>query len=85
MAPRGKEEEDKMKVPGPGAYETSDMDVCKKKNPVFTMSPKTNVPTDHTIKPAPNAYSVEKCEGKQTPQFSFGIKHSPYLGNLRNQ
>ncbi|XP_071528740.1 LOW QUALITY PROTEIN: protein CIMAP1C-like [Panulirus ornatus] len=88
MAPRPAEEVDKMKVPGPGAYEAGDLDKSRVSLPAFTMSPKTSLPTDHTQKPAPNAYSPEKSESsevKSTPHFSFGIKHSQYLGKLRDQ
>lgn len=62
MAPRPAEEVDKMKVPGPGAYEAGDLDKSRVSLPAFTMSPKTSLPTDHTLKPAPNAYSPEKSE-----------------------
>lgn len=88
MAPRPAEEVDKMKVPGPGAYEAGDLDKSRVSLPAFTMSPKTSLPTDHTQKPAPNAYSPENSESsevKSTPHFSFGIKHSQYLGKLRDQ
>nr|QPM92669.1 outer dense fiber protein 3 [Procambarus clarkii] len=88
MAPRAVEEMDKMQVPGPGTYEAGNLDKSRVSLPAFTMAPKTNLPTDRTQKPAPNAYSPEKSESsetKTTPQFSFGIKHSQYLGKLRDQ
>ncbi|XP_042224830.1 outer dense fiber protein 3-like isoform X3 [Homarus americanus] len=88
MAPRPAVEVDKMRVPGPGTYEAGNLDKCRVSLPAFTMAPKTTLPTDHTQKPAPNAYSPEKSESsenKTTPEFSFGIKHSQYLGKLRNQ
>lgn len=88
MAPRPQEETDKMQVPGPGAYEAGDLDKCRHSMPAFTMAPKTLVPTDHTQKPAPNAYSPDRSETseqKTTPMFSFGIKHSKFLGKLRDQ
>ncbi|XP_042881066.1 outer dense fiber protein 3-like isoform X4 [Penaeus japonicus] len=88
IAPRPHEDMDKMNVPGPGAYDAGDLDKCRQSMPAFTMAPKTAVPVDHTLKPAPNAYSpdrAETSEQKTTPQFSFGIKHSKYLGKLRDQ
>ncbi|XP_037795154.1 outer dense fiber protein 3-like isoform X3 [Penaeus monodon] len=88
IAPRPLEETDKMNVPGPGAYDAGDLDKCRLSMPAFTMAPKTTMPTDHTQKPAPNAYSPDRSETseqKTTPQFSFGIKHSKYLGKLRDQ
>ena len=60
MAPRPAEDIDKMKVPGPGAYNACEIDKCKEKLPSFTMGRKTNLPSDKTPKPAPNAYSPEK-------------------------
>lgn len=60
MAPRLQDSGDKMKVPGPGAYEPGDLDKCREKLPAFTMAPKTTLPGDNTPKPAPNAYSPEK-------------------------
>ncbi|XP_063865841.1 ciliary microtubule associated protein 1A-like isoform X6 [Scylla paramamosain] len=85
MAARIEDSGDKMKVPGPGTYDSGDLDKCKEKLPAFTMSPKTVLPTDNTPKPAPNAYAPEKSEIPSTPHFSFGIKHSVYLGKLRDQ
>ncbi|XP_076068952.1 ciliary microtubule associated protein 1A isoform X2 [Oratosquilla oratoria] len=86
MGIKPKDMEDKMKVPGPGTYNEATVDKYKNvKSPSFSMGQRTQIPSDHTQKPGPGAHCPEKCEGKQTPQFSFGIKHSPYLGNLRNQ
>ncbi|KAG0710890.1 Outer dense fiber protein 3 [Chionoecetes opilio] len=82
------EETDKMKVPGPGTYEAGDLDHCRESQPSYTMAPRTTLPCDSTQKPAPNAYSPENSESseiKNTPHFSFGIKHSAFLGKLRNQ
>ncbi|XP_050728559.1 outer dense fiber protein 3-like isoform X6 [Eriocheir sinensis] len=88
MAPRPHEETDKMKVPGPGTYEAGNLDKSRVSQPAFTMAPKTTLPTDKTVKPAPNAYSPDMAESSEiqtTPHFSFGIKHSQYLGKLRDQ
>lgn len=60
MAMRLPDEGDKMKVPGPGSYDAGDIDMCREKLPAFTMAPKTSIPSDHTTKPAPNAYAPEK-------------------------
>ncbi|KAK4297021.1 hypothetical protein Pmani_030539 [Petrolisthes manimaculis] len=88
LSARPVEERDRMNVPGPGSYEASNLDSCRNAQPAFSMAPKFTLPVDHTIKPAPNAYSPEKSESSEqanTPHFSFGIKHSKYLGQLRVQ
>ncbi|XP_045103383.1 outer dense fiber protein 3-like isoform X2 [Portunus trituberculatus] len=88
MSARLPDEEDKMKVPGPGAYEAGNLDKSRESQPAFTMAPKTTLPGDRTQKPAPNAYSPDRSESSEipsTPHFSFGIKHSVYLGKLRDQ
>ena len=50
----------KSNFPGPGTYNSSDLDSYLEKNPVFSMRPKTELPFDKTPKPAPNAYYPEK-------------------------
>lgn len=60
MAPRPNEAQDKMKVPGPGTYDSGDLNKCREKMPAYTMAPKTNLPVDKSPKPPPNAYSPEK-------------------------
>ena len=55
MSPRP-EDKTKNKVPGPGTYETVDIDVCQERRPIYTMAPKTDLPSDKTPRPAPNAY-----------------------------
>lgn len=111
---------EKSDVPGPGAYEAGNINFVREKNPSYTMRPKTEIPSDKTPKPSPNAYYPEKCMPddapkwtmaprtevpsdktpkpspnaynpdesamvRKNPEFSFGIKHSPYLGTLRDQ
>ncbi|KAK7075287.1 Outer dense fiber protein 3 [Halocaridina rubra] len=85
MAARHVDDVDKMKIPGPGTYDAGNLDKCREKLPAYTMSPRTEMPSDKTPKPSPNAYSPEKAERGTTPMFSFGIKHSLYLGKLRDQ
>ena len=53
---------DKMKVPGPGTYDSSDINLIKDTSPAYTMRPRTESVTDKTPRPAPNAYSPEKNE-----------------------
>lgn len=69
MAKRLPDETDKMKVPGPGSYESGDIDMCREKQPAFTMAPKTSLPTDRSPKPAPNAYSPEKVGMRSSWEF----------------
>ena len=51
---------DKLKIPGPGTYNSTSIDKTRLKNPAFTMRPKTEEPKDRTPRPAPNTYSPEK-------------------------
>ena len=50
----------KNKVPGPGSYESADLDTIMIKRPVHSMAPKTEIPADKTPKPSPNAYYPKK-------------------------
>ena len=52
--------DDKMKIPGPGTYNSADIDLLKDKSPAYTMRPRTEDATDKTPRPAPNSYSPEK-------------------------
>lgn len=47
-------------TPAPGAYETPDSNIIKQKQPAFSLSTRYNVPSDHTMKPGPGAYTPEK-------------------------
>ncbi len=47
-------------TPAPGAYEASNTNAYKHKNPAYSLSTRYNVPTDHTMKPGPGAYTPEK-------------------------
>ena len=52
--------------------------------PVYTMSGRHHVPVDERVKvPAPGTYSPEKVHINRKPQITFGIKHSPLLGQLK--
>lgn len=50
----------KFEVPGPGTYETPNMDAYLERMPVFTLSPRTHLPKDDNQKPSPNTYYPEK-------------------------
>lgn len=47
-------------VPGPGTYESGDLNAIYERQPVFTLRPKTELPTDKSPKPSPNSYYPEK-------------------------
>ena len=59
IAPRLQDIE-KNEVPGPGTYEAVDVEVCKERQPVYSMAPKTELPVDRTPRPSPNAYHPEE-------------------------
>ena len=51
---------DKMKVPGPGSYNSTNINILKDQSPAYTMRSRTELISDKTPKPAPNAYCPEK-------------------------
>lgn len=66
-------------LPGPGAYD-GEYTAIKYKPPMYTMRGKFKIPMDD--KPGPGAHCPEKVNLSHVPAYSFGIKHSPYLGRL---
>ena len=51
-------------TPSPGAYEAADTNRYKNKSPSFSLSTRYTVPSDHTMKPGPGAYSPEKVSSQ---------------------
>lgn len=81
---RGKSPMDERVLnPGPGAYESGNPDKYKFRSPSYSISSRTNIPTDQTQKPGPGAHSPEKIKLESSPAHTFGVKHSPYLGKLK--
>ncbi|XP_067948997.1 ciliary microtubule associated protein 1A-like [Watersipora subatra] len=78
--------EDLQKTPGPGAYDLSKMtDKFKTKAPVYSITSRTYMPEDATIKPGPGAHSVENSShvvGQRNPAYSFGLRHSQYTAPI---
>lgn len=77
--------EDLQKTPGPGAYQTTDPNITKRRLPASSMTSRNPMPGDSTQKPGPGAHSPEKFYYKAkpaAPQFSFGIRHSQYEAPL---
>ncbi|KAL7635944.1 UNVERIFIED_CONTAM: hypothetical protein RMT77_013761 [Armadillidium vulgare] len=84
MAPRTELPSDKSPKPSPNAYSPEKYNA--EEGPKWTMALRTEIPCDKSPKPAPNAYSPDEAAmAHHNPEFSFGIKHSPYLGKLRDQ
>ncbi|MCL4137195.1 UNVERIFIED_CONTAM: hypothetical protein GTU68_021985 [Idotea baltica] len=73
MAPR-LEDIKKMNVPGPGTYESGDLDMYLEKRPVYSMRPKTELPRDKTPKPSPNAYNPEKYNPDEGPKWTLATR-----------
>jgi hypothetical protein len=69
-------------VPGPGSYD-SKYDFVLDKPPMFSMASRFNIPSDINMKPGPGAHRPEKINLGHVPSYSFGIKHSDYLGGFR--
>ncbi|XP_014288530.1 ciliary microtubule associated protein 1A isoform X1 [Halyomorpha halys] len=74
--------DDRLLTPGPGSYNSS-TELILPKSPAYSVAPRIQPPTSNLIKPGPGSYSPEKIRIDATPSVSFGIKHSPYLGNLK--
>jgi len=76
--------EDLAKTPGPAAHKVTNADLYKNKQPLYSMTGRNALPGDSTTKPGPGAHSPEKVyvTKRQAPQFSFGIRHSPYTAPL---
>lgn len=68
--------------PGPGFYD-AEYTAIKRKPPMYSMGGKHKIPSDDHMKPGPGAHCPEKINLSNVPAYSFGIKHSPYLGNIR--
>jgi len=86
MSSKTQEYKDKTVVPGPGTYESGNVNKVKEELPAFSMGEKFELPKDKTTKPAPNAYTPEQNEIQdKSPEYTFGMKHSQYLGKLRAQ
>ncbi|CAH1394214.1 unnamed protein product [Nezara viridula] len=74
--------DDRLLTPGPGSYNSS-TELILPKSPAYSVAPRIQPPTSNLIKPGPGSYSPEKIRIDAPPSVSFGIKHSPYLGNLK--
>lgn len=68
-------------VPGPGAYDGL-YEVILKRPPMYSMGTRFKIPSDDNLKPGPGAHCPEKINLGHVPAYSFGIKHSPYLGEF---
>lgn len=71
-----------VQFPGPGSYDAK-LDYMLKKPPIFSMASRYNIPSDTNMKPGPGAHRPEKLNLGHVPAYSFGIKHSEYLGHFR--
>jgi hypothetical protein len=55
--------------PGPGKYESSNLNAMKEKAPSYSLSNRTVLPSDDTKKPGPGAHSPEKVSLTSTSQI----------------
>ncbi|XP_065720647.1 protein CIMAP1D [Drosophila suzukii] len=72
-----------MIFPGPGYYD-GEYTVVKPKPPVYSMRGKYKMGSEDS-KPGPGAHCPEKINLSHVPAYSFGIKHSQYLGRLNEK
>ncbi|EGD73728.1 outer dense fiber protein 3 [Salpingoeca rosetta] len=70
------------KTPGPGTYNASTN--TRRRAPAFSMTGRTEAPSDKTMKPGPGAHSPEKVtmHKRRSPAFSLGVRHSEYITPL---
>ena len=52
--------DDRVLVPGPGAYEVIKPDAITAKSPAYSISARFQLPDDHSQKPGPGAHCPEK-------------------------
>jgi hypothetical protein len=64
--------------PGPAAYRTMDPDKYKRRLPTYTMSPRAREVMN--LNPGPAAYRNFSNSIGANPKYTFGIKHSDYMG-----
>ncbi|XP_043269482.1 sperm-tail PG-rich repeat-containing protein 2-like isoform X3 [Venturia canescens] len=76
--------DDRTLVPGPGTYEAIRTDILRAKSASYSMSARFSLPNDHAKIPGPGAHCPEKVLLDIPPAHTFGIRHSPYICNLRD-
>ncbi|XP_029664746.1 outer dense fiber protein 3-like [Formica exsecta] len=76
--------DDRVLVPGPGAYETIRPDAIRPKSPAYSISARFPLPDDHLQIPGPGAHCPEKVLLDIPPAHTFGIKHSTYICNMKD-
>ncbi|XP_039295017.1 outer dense fiber protein 3 isoform X1 [Nilaparvata lugens] len=74
--------DDRVNTPGPGAYNSISADSIKAKSPAYSVSSRYTVPSDHSTKPGPGAYSPEKVQIDIPQAHTFGIRHSDFRANM---
>ncbi|XP_063237800.1 ciliary microtubule associated protein 1A-like isoform X2 [Bacillus rossius redtenbacheri] len=75
--------DDRVLTPGPGTYDNAKPENYKSRSPAYSISSRYQLPSDSTQKPGPGAHYPEKARMDGITSHSFGIKHSPYIGNLK--
>jgi len=76
--------DDLRKTPGPGTYSAVDPDRYKKRRPQYSLTGRTPMPGDSTLKPGPGAHRPEEVliTKQMSPRYTFGIRHSDYEAPL---
>merc|ERR1711988_1477172 len=85
MGTFGNRQEKKLNsaTPAPNAYNTSKLNPRGKDEPVApTLHIKPKDPKTF-VTPSPGAYNPVKVSLERTPEVAFGIKHSPYICQLK--
>lgn len=78
--------DERHRYPSPADYADGQcqLDAVKPRQPAFSLRQRTQIPSDSTQKPGPNAYTPDKqVVKKRMPQYSFGVKHSQYTGAFK--
>ncbi|XP_020784541.1 outer dense fiber protein 3-like protein 2a [Boleophthalmus pectinirostris] len=80
----GAPSEDLSKSPGPAKYSSTHPDVMHRRQPSFSMQPRTQRPSYTSGVPGPGAYSPEKfyLHLPKRPAFTMGIRHSEFVTPL---
>ncbi|KAG7197519.1 hypothetical protein KM043_016636 [Ampulex compressa] len=64
--------------PGPAAYPNLNQDLIKRRSPAYSLKRRRDISGEY-VGPGPRYYPTY-VTGKQSPKFSFGVKHSECAG-----
>ena len=77
---RGKEQVDfRVANPGPGKYDSGNLNAVRTKAPSYSLSTRTTLPSDDTKKPGPGQYQPEHVSQSRRQSMQFKCVRSEIL------